>query len=249
MTRIAVVSDIHGSMAALDAVVEDVARQSPDVIVHAGDLVLNGPRPADVVDRIRELGWPGVVGNTDEMLWNEARRAGQEERAPRLRPLLRVLFEDSAPATREMLGEERIAWLRTLESEWRLDQMPVVHARPGDLWSAPTPDASDEELVGSYGGQSARIVIYGHIHRPYVRTVGPGLTVANSGSAGLSYDGDWRASYLLFEDEDATPEIRRIEYDIESEARDLSASNYPNHEWLVQIKRTGRYQDPTLLGK
>jgi len=74
MTRIAVVSDIHGSLAALDAVAEDIALQGPDLVVHGGDLVLNGPGPADVVDRIRELGWPGVMGNTDEMLWNRARR-------------------------------------------------------------------------------------------------------------------------------------------------------------------------------
>jgi predicted phosphodiesterase len=111
------------------------------------------------------------------------------------------------------------------------------------------PDASDEELMASYGGQAAGIVVYGHIHRPYAHTVGPGLTVANSGTAGLSYDGDRRASYLLFDDEDAMPEVRRIEYAIESDVRDLSCSSYPNHEWLVQIKRTGRYHDPTLLSR
>jgi predicted phosphodiesterase len=234
-------------MAAFEAVTDDVARQSPDLVVHGGDLVLNGARPADVVDRIRELGWPGVVGNTDEMLWNEGRQVEQEARAPRLAPLLRRLFEDSAPATREMLGEDRVEWLKTLAWDWRFDQILVVHARPGDLWSSPMPDASDEELVGCYGGQGAETIVYGHIHRPYVRTVKPGLVVANSGSAGLSYDGDWRASYLLFDDVDAIPKVRRIEYDVERDVRDLSATGYPHHAWLAQIKRTGRYQDPTRL--
>jgi putative phosphoesterase len=222
MARIAVVSDIHGSLTALEAVAQDIVRQRPDVAVHGGDLVLNGPRPAEVVDRIRELGWPGVVGNTDEMLWNMARRAEQEGRAPRLHPLLRLLFEDSAPATREMLGEDRIGWLKTLPWEWRFEQILVVHARPDDLWSAPMPDAPDEELVTLYGGRAAAVVVYGHIHRPYVRPLSANLTVANSGSAGLAHDGDWRASYLLFENEGAVPQIRRVEYDLEREVRELS---------------------------
>jgi predicted phosphodiesterase len=67
--RVAIVSDVHGSLSALDAVVTDIERRAPDLVMHGGDLVLMGPQPAEVVDRIRELGWPGVVGNTDEVLW------------------------------------------------------------------------------------------------------------------------------------------------------------------------------------
>ena len=65
--RIAIVSDFHGNLAALDAVSADLARQDPDLVIHLGDVAVLGPRPGAVVDRIRELGWPGVLGKLREM--------------------------------------------------------------------------------------------------------------------------------------------------------------------------------------
>src|SRR5215212_2207167 len=67
--KLAIVSDVHANLIAFDAVTAAVQEESPELVVHGGDLVLNGPRPAEVVDRVRELGWPGIVGNTDEVLW------------------------------------------------------------------------------------------------------------------------------------------------------------------------------------
>src|SRR4030095_11773871 len=67
--RIAVVSDIHANLTALEAVVADLERQRPDLVVQGGDLISGGSRPAESVDRVRDLTWPGVHGNTDEMVW------------------------------------------------------------------------------------------------------------------------------------------------------------------------------------
>jgi len=92
-TRVAVVSDIHGNLTALEAVVADLRRRGADIVVHGGDLALMGPRPAEVVDRIRELGWSGVVGNTDELLWRPGEHARQLARAPALAALLALLFD------------------------------------------------------------------------------------------------------------------------------------------------------------
>src|SRR3954468_18664226 len=144
--RVAVVSDVHGNLTALEAVAADVRRRSADAVLHGGDLALMGPRPAEVVDRVRELGWAGVVGNTDELLWNDAEHARQLERAPKLARLLELLFDAYAPDTRERLGDERIAWLRALPAELRVEGLAIVHASPGDLWRAPMPDADDERL-------------------------------------------------------------------------------------------------------
>src|SRR5947208_17152395 len=110
--RLAVVSDVHGNLTALDAVVEDLARREVDTVVHGGDLALAGVQGAQVVDRIRELGWPGVLGNVDELLWRPEEHEAQLRSAPQLAALLGLLFDDYAPATREALGEERLAWLR-----------------------------------------------------------------------------------------------------------------------------------------
>ena len=74
-----------------------------------------------------------------------------------------------------------------------------VHGAPGELWRAPMPDADDEELEAVYWPVRARTVLYGHIHRPFTRTV-TAMVIANAGSAGMPWDGDPRASYLLVDD-------------------------------------------------
>lgn len=222
--KLAIVADVHGNLAALEAVVADLAGVRPDVVVHGGDLALNGPRPAEVVDRIRELGWPGIVGNTDLALWDLPAAAP--------RP-----FSVMAPATRALLGEERVAWMRTLPMAWRDDdRVALVHAVPGDTWRSVPPDAGDDDLRATYGPLGAALAVYCHIHRPYVRRM-DGLTVANTGSVGLPFDGDPRASYLLVED--GVPAVRRVAYDIERQVADVERSGYPTARWLVDQARTG----------
>jgi putative phosphoesterase len=238
--RIAIVSDIHGSLAALEAVRTDLKRQSPDLVLHGGDVAVNGPNPAEVVDEIRELGWPGVVGNTDEILWRPEQYVEQQARMPKLHPLLSVLFEATGPATAELLGAERIQWLRSLPRNWHNESLFLLHARPGDLWRAPTPTDSDEDLTNAYGGLGAPTVVYCHIHRPFVRTIGS-LTIANAGSAGLPWDGDPRASYLLI---DAQVSIRRIEYDVGRDIAELGTRKYPHAPWLGEMRRLGKFIQP-----
>jgi 3',5'-cyclic AMP phosphodiesterase CpdA len=72
---IAIVSDIHGNLPALQAVLADLRETAPDLIVHGGDLAFGGAHPAEVVDEIRSLGWAGARGNTDEMLHSPQRLA------------------------------------------------------------------------------------------------------------------------------------------------------------------------------
>src|SRR5579875_2738418 len=106
--KIAIVSDIHGNLTALEAVIADIERIQPDLVVHGGDLAASGPRPAECLDRIRELGWPGVLGNTDEMLWTYD--AAPDGPSP--------VIERQMDATRAMVGEQRIAWFQTFQREW-----------------------------------------------------------------------------------------------------------------------------------
>jgi len=241
--RIAVISDVHGNLAALEAVVADLKQTAPDLVVHGGDLAQAGPRPAEVVDLVRDSGWPGAVGNTDEVLWRPELLRELAPKAPKILPLLRIGFEEFAPATAALLGPDRIDWLRALPTEWRHEELTVLHASPGELWRAPMPDAEDRVFVETYGVLSGTVV-YAHIHRPFVRAL-PGLTVANSGSVGSPYDGDWRPSYLVVTD--GRPEIRRVEYDVATTIADLQAVNYPRAEWIADILRKGAYLPPPGL--
>lgn len=234
--RIAVLSDIHGNLAALDAVLADLARHRPDLVLHGGDLAALGPRPAEVIDRIRELGWAGVAGN-----WDLALGPTGDSRIGALPESFRSLFAPLASWTREQIGQERIAWLATLPLEYRHPQLLLLHASPTDLWSAPPTDAGDRVLAETYGGLSARQVVYAHIHHPFVRRIGD-LTVANTGSVGLPYDADPRASYLLLSD--GAPAIQRVEYDVEREVADLQAAGFPAPAWLAQVQRSGTFSLP-----
>src|SRR5580693_594324 len=98
--RIAVVSDVHGNRTAFEAVLADLRQTSPDLILHGGDLPHGGASPADIVDQIRDLGWPGVVGNTDEMLFRPESLTEFASGTPQMRPLLTTI-EEMAAATRE----------------------------------------------------------------------------------------------------------------------------------------------------
>ena len=102
-------------------------------------------------------------------------------------------------------------------------------------------NATDDELVAVYGKLAAELVVYAHIHHPFVRRCG-GLTVANTGSVSLSYDGDWRASYLLIDDKSVSH--RRVEFDRDAEEKAIRASGTPRADWLVKLMRTGEFSMP-----
>jgi putative phosphoesterase len=242
--RTAIVSDIHGNLTALEAVLADLRLSSPDVIFHGGDLAANGAHPAEVVDRVRDLGWLGVRGNTDEMLCSPEDLTKLATQFPKLQSIL-ANFEEMIPWTCALLGEDKIRWLQKLPYLQRQDAVAILHASPNNLWQAPLPGASELEL-SIYRGLEVPFVVYGHIHRPYVRRL-EGMTVANTGSVSLSYDGDPRASYLLLDGASVT--IRRVEYDLEREVDALLHSGLPHAQWLCQILRAGRYHQPASFRK
>lgn len=238
--RIAIVSDIHGNRTAFAAVLTDLRQAAPDLIFHGGDLAQGGSHPAEIIDQIRSLGWPGVQGNTDEVFWTLDGLHDLFARQPKLQTLLGII-EEQVTANRASLSEERIAWLKSLPRRHSYEELTIVHASPDSLWRSPMLEASDAELETVYALLNSKIVVYGHIHRSYVRSL-PGLTVANSGSVSLSYDGDPRSSYLLIDDENVT--VRRVEYDLDKAQQDLMSSGLPHAEWVCRMLRAARYIPP-----
>lgn len=239
--RLAIISDIHGNLTAFEAVLADLRVTSPDVIFHGGDLPHGGSSPAEIVDRIRDQRWQGVVGNTDEMLFAPASLEDfAAKQSPGLQPLFAAIREMAA-WTRQALGEERIAWLRTLPRVQISEPMALVHASPESLWRAPVPEASDVELESVYASLGQPIAVHGHTHRPYIRNLS-NLTAVNSGSVGLSYDGDRRAAYLLLDG--LKPEIRRVEYAVDAEIDALSRSGLPHGDWVARMLARAGFEMP-----
>jgi predicted phosphodiesterase len=240
--RIAVLSDIHGNLTAFEALLADIQQTSPDLVLHGGDLCDGGSSPVEIADRIRGLGWQGVMGNTDEMLVRPSSLEDFASQSPAPAEIWAAVRE-IASATRSVLGDERLRWLDALPPVHSGPGFSVVHATPQSCWRAPAADATDAELESIYGSLAKPMVVFGHIHRPFIRRMVTRLEIlANSGSVGLSYDGDPRASYLLLDD--GEPSIRRVEYDVEVELKALSYCGLPGAEWTARMLRTSSPQMP-----
>jgi predicted phosphodiesterase len=238
--RVAIVSDIHDNLTAFEAVLADLRETSPDLILHGGDISHGGSSPVEVVDRVRDLGWPGVLGNTDEGLFRPESIQEFAAQLPRLQSLFAII-EEMAAWARNQLGEARLAWLSGLPRTQIAGPIALVHASPESLWRAPAPEAADSELESVYTPLGKPIAVYAHVHRPFVRAM-PRITVANTGSVGLSYDGDTRAAYLLLDD--TVPQIRRVEYDVRRELKLLLASGLPHADWTSGMLETAHPRMP-----
>lgn len=105
--RIAIVSDIHGNLTALEAVVADLRSVAPDLVVQGGDLV-GGSRNAEAIDLVRERCWPGVYGNGEEMLWmpEQVARNVPGSQFERMR---HVVLTEAIPFIRQMIGDAPVS--------------------------------------------------------------------------------------------------------------------------------------------
>ena len=150
-------------------------------------------------------------------------------RTPAVQAMAAVI-EEVAAVARDELGSQRLDWLAVLPMRQVHAPLALVHASPDSTWLAPAPDAGDAEMEKVYKPLNQPIAVYAHLHRSFVRGVG-GMTVINTGSVSLSYDGDRRAAYLLLDD--SRPEIRRVEYDVEQEIKDLNERAIPHADWIA----------------
>jgi predicted phosphodiesterase len=240
--RVAVLSDIHGNLTAFEAVLADIRQVSPDLVLHGGDLADGGSSPIEIVDRLRDLGWQGVMGNTDEMLVepNSLENFASQSSAPLA---LWAAVRQIALATRDMLGEKRLAWLRELPRVKTQEGFALLHATPESCWRAPATEATDAELETIYSSPGRPVVIFGHTHLPSIRDIAgyPRLLI-NTGSVGLPYDGDPRASYLILDE--GRPSIQRVEYNLEKELTALASCGLPGASWTAKMLRTSSPQMP-----
>jgi diadenosine tetraphosphatase ApaH/serine/threonine PP2A family protein phosphatase len=191
---LALLYDIHGNLAALDAVLEDCPAER---FLLGGDYALGGPWPADTIDRLDELDAEWIRGNTDRWLVDDSD-------APE--PVAAALA-----ACRELLGDSRVERLAGLQEETTRDGTLFCHASPGSDMIGFPDEASEKDEELTRGVEDKR-VIFGHTHIQLERTTPGGIELVNPGSVGLPFDHDHRAAYALLHD-DGRVELRRVEYD------------------------------------
>lgn len=212
---IAIVSDIHGNLWGLEAVLADIDRRGPKQVVVAGDLAFGGPRPAECVALIRRRGFPTIRGNTDEWLTKAPAR----------------VTDATTWASAHLTDADR-RFLAELPFLWRLPHdagdLVVVHATPWSVQDVVWPDAPVDLVDRVFAEAGARAVAYGHIHIAYTREQN-GRLLVNPGSAGLPFDGDRRAAYAVLSAEGGKwrAELRRVEYDLAPALAAAKASDNP----------------------
>ena len=193
---VAVLADVHGNVAALSAVLNALDDQTFDTLVFAGDLVLNGPRPAETLDIIRALNVPTIYGNADCYVCDPTHP------------------DPGVQWARERLDTEAIAFLSDLPFAHRItppggesptDDLLIVHATPTDVGAGlilqpdrfgllkVTPQPQAERLLGS---AQADLILAGHLHYASSGKVGE-RRCATVGSVGFPCDGDVRAAYAM----------------------------------------------------
>jgi len=236
----AIVSDIHGNIHALDAVLSDVDAQRPDRVYCLGDLVGYGAFPNEVVERIRERRMPTVIGNYDDGVGFERDECGcayKEETD-------RELGQRSLEWTKAHTTEENKTFLRGLLPQVRLEadgkRVLLVHGSPrkiNEYLFEDRPLSSFERLAHS---SDADVIMFGHTHVPYTKSAG-GVLFVNVGSVGKPKDGDPRACYALLDLASATPvHFRRVAYDIKAAASAIRATELP-HKFARDLELAGAH--------
>jgi diadenosine tetraphosphatase ApaH/serine/threonine PP2A family protein phosphatase len=231
--RIAVVSDIHANLHALEAVLADVDREPVDELWCLGDLVGYGPRPNECVELTRARASVSLCGNHDLAVLGSID--------------IGEFSGDAATAarwTREVLGDSERDWLAGLEPTAQRDGAELFHGSPRDpVWDYVL---SEDVAYASLRLTTAPLVLVGHSHVALALAWDGGLLqgglapaeteaalddlrwLLNPGSVGQPRDGDARAGWLLLDMDAGRASFRRVEYPIETTQAEMSAAGLPH---------------------
>ncbi len=218
MSRLAVLSDLHGNLSALAAVEADMARRGVEHVLVLGDLVGYLARPNQVAARVAARGWPALAGNYDQAVLTGGEEGIRRFLKPGIGPLPRRVFHWTC---RRVTRRTR-SFLGTLPSFLRLDLEGVgilaLHGSPKGVRDYVYPDRPTPELEAWRAEAGVHLLLMGHTHLPFVRRL-PGGLALNPGSVGVPKDGDPRAAYALVDLDTLQARVVRVEFDWREETR------------------------------
>ena len=243
--KIALFSDIHANLPALQAVLADMDLHNLDQIYCLGDLVGYAPYPNEVVSEIRKRRIPTIAGNHDERIGNGPPEDGS----------LFHLKEGMKPGaiqqmiTHQLISDENRSYLRNLPRHLSLDfqlngeaiRLLLVHGSPRKINEYLFEEHEEADLLNLMRQTGAHIMAFGHTHKPFHRAVGDpkgGFRHAiNIGSVGKPKDGNADACYVLLElghqtsmkeEKGLKVDFIRVSYEVKSIAQDIEASDFPD---------------------
>lgn len=243
--RVALLSDIHGNLPALEAVLAAIdARNDLTVTYHLGDLVGYAPWPNEVVALLGRRAIAGVGGNYDSTVATDYTHCGCRYEDPRQEELAHQSYEWTrqhvSAATKRALGA----------LPFRLDILPrgghaggprlvLVHGTPTLntlYWTEDRPDEFCRKMIAQAGARAGDLIAFGHTHKPWTRTL-DGVTLVNTGSVGRPKDHDPCAGYVVvdFTGEQVRVEFNRVAYDVARAADAIRASSLPDEfAWYLE---------------
>lgn len=238
--RLALISDLHGNLTALDAALADIVRRGVDRIACLGDVASDGPQPREVLDRLRELRCPVIMGNADAQL------VGLE---PIDFPPDMQVFADSARWAASKLTAQDRAFIQGFAPRLSLTlgRFPALlfHGSPADFNAELKPTTPDEVFREAFAAHEAAIYAGGHTHLQMFRRI-DGAVFVNPGSVGMAYDrvpgapgtvqfAAWAEYAILAEGEAGlSVELCRVDYDPGQVLAAIAASGMPNRDWWAQ---------------
>jgi putative phosphoesterase len=231
-TRVAILSDLHGNLAAGEAVLAAIDAAAPDSVYCLGDLVGYGACPNETTELIRSRAIPTIMGNYDDGVGFDRNDCGcaykdKEEEAR---------GQQSLYWSRRVTTAENKNYLRALLPEIRFEaegkRFRLVHGSPRRTNEYLFADRDQRSLERIAAIADCDVLVFGHTHKPWVREIG-GVLFVNAGSGGKPKDGDPRAAWALLTVEEGQPvavEIRRVPYDVAAMSAAIRAADgLPDH--------------------
>ncbi|SHJ71834.1 phosphoesterase, MJ0936 family [Anaerobranca californiensis DSM 14826] len=223
--KIAVISDIHSNIEALNSVLNKIQEENCQQIICLGDLVGYGPHPNEVIERIKGLNIPTILGNYDEAVGFYLPSCGckidnewQKKQS-----------ENSLKWTQNHTSEINKKWLRGLPEELFVEyngkKIYATHGSPNAI-NEYIYESEVEKIKEVLENIDVDIILLGHTHFPYIKKYKDKL-ILNPGSVGKPKDGDNRGSFaqIQFENGQVTVQIIRVSYDIDKVVADINKTS------------------------
>jgi len=237
--RLALLSDVHGNVLALDTVLAHLHAQSPDQIVCLGDVVANGACPQEALQRIRDLGCPVIMGNMDAFILDTDLYKSPDG--------IGAYYHATSLWAAEQLSKDDKAFIAGFTPHLSIYEygMRVLcyHGSPRNFDEGIAIDTPESQLKSMLAHFDAHVYVGGHTHAQMLRRWGDKMLI-NPGSVGLAWEPDPEgnrpvsyAEYAILDltrSHDVNVQFFRLPYDAKSYHQQMREVGLPNADWLIE---------------